>query len=282
MPDSLKGKWKGHQYILVSALSILFIFYISKNVFAGDEVVRLSKQGMILVPSGEFLMGSTEKDGVVGKSIGVDEIPQNKVYLKAFFIDKYEVTNRQYKEFVDKTGHVAPVDKYNSYYSWNGNIFPAEQEDIPVSYVSWYDADEYCRWKGKRLPTEAEWEKSARGTDGRQWPWGDNFNEKACNVKYTGAGEILPVTGMIEDVSPYGVIGMCGNLSEWTDSWYLPYPGSSLKRESFGETYKVVRGGSWIMVGLPYSRSAYRANTYHSDYKNRGVGFRCAKDVDEK
>src|SRR3972149_798245 len=145
---------------------------------------------MVFIPSGEFLMGSTEKDGKVGQAIGVDEIPQHSVNIQGFHIDLHEVTNTQ----------------------------------------------------------------------------------------YTGYGEILPAGSVPGDVSPYGVYDMCGNVSEWTDSWYLPYPGSTLKREDFGETYKVVRGGSLVMPSFPYSRAAYRATTNRPDYRHRGIGFRCVKD----
>ncbi len=258
--------------IIYPLFLVLFVSLLSQNGFS-DET-------MLLIPEGEFLMGSMEKDGRIGLSVGVDEIPQRRLYLKKFLIDKYEVTNRQYKRFIDAAGHPAPVDPLHGLYSWEGGSIPQGQEDIPVTYVSWYDADAYCRWAGKRLPGEEEWEKAARGTDGRQWPWGNEFIEGACNVRYVGSGGILPVGGIPYDKSPFGVYDMCGNVSEWTSSWYLRYPGSTLERESFGETYKVVRGGSWVMSSIPYSRAAYRANTFKPDYKHRGIGFRCAKDAE--
>ncbi len=234
---------------------------------------------MVLIPSGEFLMGSTEKDGKIGQAIGVDEVPQHSVNLRGFYIDLHEVTNREYKAFVDATGRRPPENKYPGEYSWEAGSPPAGKEDVPVTDVSWHDADAYCRWAGKRLPAETEWEKAARGTDGRQWPWGNEFKQDSCNVKYTGYGEILPAGSVSGDISPYGVYDMCGNVSEWTDAWYLPYPGSTLQRESFGETYKVVRGGSVVMPAFPYSRAAYRANANKPDYRHRGIGFRCVKDV---
>lgn len=237
---------------------------------------------MAYIPPGEFLMGSTEKDGIVGQAVGVDETPQHSVNLKGFYIDRYEVANGQYKVFIDATGHRLPTSNYTGPYAWEAGSPPRGKENIAVTDVSWHDAEAYCRWAGKRLPTEAEWEKAARGTDGRQWPWGNEFKKEYCNVKYTGYGELLPAGNVPGDISPYGVNDMCGNVSEWTASWYLPYPGSALQRDSFGETYKVVRGGSLVMSSFPYSRSAYRANTYKPDYRHRGIGFRCVKDAEEK
>jgi len=266
-------------FTIVAGMTTLLLLY-GVNTEARGEHSSLPTGEMVFIPSGEFLLGSSEKDGKVGMFIGVDEIPQRRVYLKGFYIDRYEVSNRLYKEFIDATGHVPPADELGDKYSWEGNFPPAGQEDLPVTHVSWYDADAYCRWAGKRLPTEEEWEKAARGTDGRQWPWGNDPKENGCNLKYTGPGEILPGGSFPEDLSPYGVYDMCGNVSEWTSSWYLPYPGSTLHRESFGEKYKIVRGGSWVMPPVPYSRLAYRANSYRPDYKHRGIGFRCAKDAE--
>lgn len=265
--------------ILYAALIIITVltgFILTPDTVYADEE-------MVLIPEGAFLMGSSDKDGRIGKSVGVDEIPQHSVNLKAYYIDKYEVSNSDYKAFVDTAGYAppeSPSDKES--YSWKGNNIPVGQEDVPVTFVNWQDADAYCRWAGKRLPTEAEWEKAARGTDGRQWPWGNESRGDACNTKYTVAGRLLPKGSITGDVSPYGVYDMCGNVAEWTSSFYLPYTGSTLKRGSFGEKFKVARGGSWVMPAFPYSRVSYRANSYSPDYKHRGVGFRCVKDADGK
>lgn len=267
-------------YLSVVICVISAILFLRGEVFAVEGSPLISKNGMAFIPSGNFLFGSTGKEGRVGISIGVDELPQHTVDLMGFYIDQFEITNRKYKEFVDATGHSSPRDLYEGQYSWKDNFPPPGQEESPVNYVSWYDAGAYCRWAGKRLPTEAEWEKATRGTDGRQWPWGNEFIDGACNVKYAGSGESEPVGGRPYDMSPYAVYDMCGNVSEWTSSWYKPYPGSTLQRESFGEISKVVRGGSWVMPYIPYSRAAYRANSYKPEYKHRGIGFRCVKDAD--
>lgn len=264
-------------YLSIAVGVFLSLFALEMETMGGDPDLQ-PENAMVLIPAGEFLFGSTEKDGRVGTAIGVDELPQRKTFLPAFYMDKYEVTNQQYLGFVKATGHPVPVDPHHSVYSWEGGAPPAGQEDIPVTYVSWHDADAYCRWAGKRLPEESEWEKAARGTDGRQWPWGNEYRDDACNTKYSVAEKILPGGSLPGDRSPYAVYDMCGNVGEWTASWYKPYPGSTLKRGSFGETYKIARGGSWVIPALPYSRLAYRSNTYSPDYKHRGLGFRCAKD----
>src|SRR4030067_841481 len=216
---------------------------------------------MVFIPSGEFLMGSTEKDGKVGQAIGIDELPQHSVNIQGFHMDLHEVTNRQYKEFVDAADHRPPGGKYPGPYSWEAGSPPSGKEDIPVTDVSWHDADAYCLWAGKRLPAEAEWEKAARGTDGRQWPWGNEPNLPSrvrANTQEAGVGWTMPVGSYPEGVSPYGVYDMAGNVMEWTSSWYQPYPGSTLKRESFGEKYKILKGGAWENSAVPITRSAYR------------------------
>lgn len=271
------------QKLFVFVGIIVTLSSLQHTGFAENENGTCSYDEMVLIPSGEFLMGSSGKEGKLGYSVGVDEVPQHTVNLSAYYIDKYEVSNNKYKLFVDDTGHPSPVDEKDSLFSWNDNLPPDGQEGFPVTYVSWYEADEYCRWAGKRLPTESEWEKAARGTDGRQWPWGNDFKDIACNTKYgSGPERIVNVGSIPEDRSPYGVYDMCGNVSEWTASWYQSYSGSSVVRESFGEKYRITRGGSWVMPAIPYSRVSYRANSNIPDYKHRGIGFRCVKDEDEK
>ncbi len=227
--------------------------------------------GMVYVPGGWFLMGSRPEDGRVGIDIGVDEFPQHRVFVKAFSIDQYEVTVGHYRTFVEATGSRPPR-------VWKDPDYPRPEADHPVIDVSWYDAEAYCRWANKRLPTEIEWEKAARGTDGRLWPWGNRFDPSLTNVAESGIRWTAPVGAASADVSPYGVHGMAGNTMEWTSSWYLPYPGSQLRRATFGETFKVLRGGSWRNPGLPFSRSANRHAVFpHHDLLDQGL--RCAKDA---
>ena len=182
---------------------------------------------MTLVPAGEFVMGSSEEDFIP------EEMPQHTVILDAFYIDRYEVTNAQYWEFLDyimKTGDhskCSPSEPINKKPSSRAITFRGYEykyynyPDYPVSRIDWYDAYAYAAWAGKRLPTEAEWEKASRGTDGRRFPWGNVWELKFCNVGTEGD---LPVTvGSFEDGnSVYGCYDMTGSVSEWCSDWYHP------------------------------------------------------------
>jgi formylglycine-generating enzyme required for sulfatase activity len=241
---------------------------------AGDRV------GMVLVPGGPFLMGADARDGEVGIEVGVDSEPRHTVTVAPFWIDRVEVTHAAYRDFVTATGRPAPADpRFNDFYHWQAGSYPPGTEKHPVVYVDWYDADAFCRWRGKRLPTEAEWEKAARGTDGRRYPWGDTFETDRCNTREMALGWSTPVGALEKDRSPYGVMDLCGNVSEWTDSWYERYPGSTLVRPSFGELYKVVRGGSWLLSYEPFSRASNRTLAFERTKRHRAIGFRCAADA---
>ncbi|MGH7273440.1 MAG: formylglycine-generating enzyme family protein [Nitrospiria bacterium] len=227
--------------------------------------------GMVYIPSGYFLMGSVQELGLRALEAGVDEFPQHRVILKAFWIDQSEVTVDQYRRFVQATGNRPPP-------IWEDLAYPQPTPTHPVIDVSWFDAEAHCRWVRKRLPTEAEWEKAARGTDGRVWPWGEFFNPEKANVLDSGKGWTMPVGSFEEDLSAYGVLDMAGNAMEWTSSWYQPYPGSRLDRVAFGEKYRVIKGGAWNTPALPFSRAANRyAVAPKWDHPNQG--FRCAKDA---
>lgn len=220
---------------------------------------------MILVPAGEFTMGSNDwwpKSG-----------PEHKKNVDSFYIDKYEVTNKKYKVFVDSDGHRPPEH-------WDGNKVPDARENHPVVYVNWFDAEAYCKWTGKRLPTETEWEKAARGTDKRVFPWGDKFSRDKANTPQLGNEDTMPVGKFESGKSPYGVYDMAGNVWEWTSDWFLPYPGNSHPDENYGEMYKVVRGGSWY--DCTYYKCGISAPTYNRIFfnpstRNNNFGFRCAK-----
>lgn len=226
---------------------------------------------MALIPAGEFVRGTNQRLS--------DEGPQHHVWLGDFYIDKYEVTNLQYQRFINDTHRKSP-DHFEN------RTFPEGKADHPVTLVSWHDAKAYCEAVGKRLPTDQEWEKAARGTDGRTYPWGEVFDITKVNspVRWGNLklqGDTTPVGAFDGGVSPYGVHDMSGNVWEWTDSWYLPYPGNTKITENYGEKYKVLKGGSWwdcsfykCGISAPvYNRSFFLRNT-----KNKSFGFRCAKD----
>jgi len=218
--------------------------------------------GMVYVPAGEFIMGSDKGDS--------DERPVHTVYLDVFYIDKTEVTNAQYRQCVEAGTCDTPVKTI--YYDH------ADYAQHPVVYVSWDDADTYCRWAGKRLPTEAEWEKAARGTDGRTYPWGEGLD--CDHAQYSECdGGTVPVGSKPEGVSPYGALDMVGNVWEWVADWYDPgYYSQSPGRNPLGPDSgegRVLRGGSWHS-NQRFARCAYRVGG-NPRYWYFYVGFRCAR-----
>ncbi len=229
---------------------------------------------MVLIPAGEFIMGTDDRLP--------DEGPEHRVNLKAYWIDKYETTNLQYKQFIDSTQRRSPTHFEN-------RTFPPGKVDHPVTYVTWNDAHDFCNWAGKRLPTDQEWEKAARGTDGQIFPWSNEFDTDKANTPQRWMylkheGDTTPVGAFKAGVSPYGLYDMSGNVWEWVSSWYLPYPGNHHDTENYGETYKTLKGGSWwdcsfykCGISAPlYNRSFFLPHT-----KNKSFGFRCAKDADQ-
>jgi formylglycine-generating enzyme required for sulfatase activity len=247
--------------------------------------VTVPEPEMVPVPAGEFLMGTLEADVYAtarGHSIERKyierEIPRHKVFVQEFEIGKYPVTNFQYQPFVQDTGHEPPR-------RWKGDQYPEGMGDHPVVYVTWHDAVAYCKWlsektgKPYRLPSEAEWERAARGTDAREFPWGNEWDAKKCNSKEGGPGTTTPVGQYSpHGDSPYGVVDMAGNVWEWCDDWLKAYQVNSFPDEGYGETYKVLRGGSWNH-GRVGARCAYR-NWFEPKYWNDDVGFRCARDAE--
>jgi len=226
---------------------------------------------MVCIPSGKFSMGS-----ITGNN---NEKPVHEVYLDAYWLDRYEVSNDQYQQCVTVGVCTPPQDtsstKYPSYY---GN----EQYAIyPVINVDWNQAAAYCRWAGKRLPSEAEWEKAARGTDKRTYPWGEEINCASAN--YWGkdggcVGDTSAVGGLPGGASPYGALDMAGNVWEWVNDWYsensyiISAPNNPTGPAT--ELYRVQRGGSWS-YNLTFARTTNRFKN-NPDSKNSDVGFRCA------
>ncbi|MHC9063988.1 formylglycine-generating enzyme family protein [Nitrospira sp. CMX1] len=231
---------------------------------------------MMTVPAGKFLMGSQEGQG------RADERPQRAVYLDAFGIDQVEVTNERYMAFVKATGHRTPPNPYGT-----GPLASLTGiEHLPVAQTTWYDAKSYCAWAKKRLPTEAEWEKAARGTDGRMYPWGDdpptarhaNFDREWDDER------TLHVVGSLPDGdSPYGVKDMAGNVREWVSDWYDPnYYKDASNRNPHGPdkngVVRSIRGGSWHSPASDIATSARGRGGFA--LQTHGTGFRCARSLE--
>lgn len=238
---------------------------------------------MVLIPAGPFLMGSN--DGLS------NERPEHHVTVDAYYIDQFEVTARRYQKFVESARHGLPP-------RWDDE--PARTlSDLPAVGMSWTDAAAYCTWAGRRLPTEAEWEKAARGTDGRRYPWGHmqpfvdiaNYNR---GVWVSEAVTLVPVGSGLEGMSvryglknggrsPYGLSHMAGNAAEWVADWYdreyyLKSPDKNPSGPTTGEK-RVLRGGSW--ADLPIALRVTARFSAEPDFEDRTIGFRCAADAEK-
>lgn len=285
---------------------------------------------MILIPAGDFIRGTDQVDDKnraaefgAKKPFYLDEHPKVKIHVPAFYIDKYEVTNSQYRDFIKNTDRQAPTNWFET-----GYLFSMQKEKLdhapeailrklavsvlhvdmdtrkmsrtqllsavkthyddfghlPVTFTTWHDAYAYCEWKGKRLPTENEWEKAARGNQGQIYTWGNKWLADAANTtEAEWTFGVAPVGSYPKDVSPYGVYDMAGNVSEWVDNWYQAYPESHMASDLFGKKYKVARGGGWSTSGHYalnyYYRASYRINL-QPNMLFKDVGFRCAKSVE--
>ncbi len=237
-------------------------------------ILKAEAGEMVQVPEGPFIMGSSEEDilWAVKKFHSEsldwyrDETPAHSVTLPTFQIDKYEVTFRDYAVYMEATGKPPPREFENSRLN-----HPRQ----PVVSVSWQDAKDYCRWAKKRLPTEAEWEKAARGTDKWHYPWGNEAD--ALNTNIRGKGDSYRNTSpggkFPEGASPYGVMDMSGNVWEWTENWYQPHPDNEHSNDFYGEKFKVIKGGSWNS-NLDLARPAVRGKAF-PDQKKNYIGFRC-------
>lgn len=282
---------------------------------------------MVMVPAGEFILGSnkTDTEGLqeqygFAAPILLDEHPQQTAYLPAFQIDVYEVSNKQFKKFILETDRPLPWEwGHNGYgltmeeaqtmdmtrlrqiaaddfkLDMDTTVMSREKlmeemqkshskrDPLPVSGVTWYYAEIYCRWLGKRLPTEREWEKAARGPQGNEFPWGNDWNTATANTGDDSEWEdgIAPTGSYPNNKSYYGAYDMAGNVWEWVSDWYQPYQNSTFRSDSFGETVKVIRGGGGGVGHYALSYFFRGATRQYADPLMAGedVGFRCAKDV---
>ena len=242
---------------------------------------------MLLIEKGKFIMGSDchEKD----------ESPASSMYLGDFYIDKYEISNSRYLGYMKSAGVRPPL-------SWKDGRYPEEMAEMPV-LVTYYEAEAYAKWAGKRLPTEEEWEKAARGAsdvgakpeEARVYPWGNTFSPKMANCRAfweeSGIREdlksktpekapaLLPVNVLEkEGASPYGVVNMSGNAMEWTSSWYLPYKNNHYRNSRYGRQYRVVRGGAYYSDRDGLRVSKREIGGIPSLYRDNLAGFRCVKE----
>jgi len=243
-------------------------------VFAAMSVSKeVDLVPMVTIPAGEFLMGSPEETG------RADERPQRSVYLDEFVIDQVEVTNERYLAFVASTGHRSPPNPYGT-----GPLVSVKGiEQLPVVQATWYDAKAYCSWTKKRLPTEAEWEKAARGTDGRLFPWGNEpATSKRANFDREWEEEhtLHPVGSLPYGDSPYGVKDLSGNAREWVQDWYDPeYYQHAPDRNPQGPNkrgvVRSIRGGSWHSPISDITTTARGRGGFA--LQTHGTGFRCAR-----
>ena len=309
------------------------LFCVACTTAPQQQPALATEDGMVLVPAGEFTMGSNKEENIsmwrdanalnpygFNEQLYVNERPAHKVTLPAFRIDKYEVTNAQYRKYTVATQHKVPaLWKENGYEIGNENLrtfsleelqqvatnnfrldmdvsemsreaLLAELEKInavrdtyPVTMVTWSGAYDYCYWAGKRLPTEAEWEKAARGPDGFEYPWGNTWDPKKVNTMSNDPDvPYSPVGSYPADKSPYGVYDMAANVAEWVSDWYQPYPDAPPieGNKKYSRVERVVRGGMassghYDSISVLFRSS--RRTHWHLNTTGIDLGFRCAK-----
>jgi formylglycine-generating enzyme required for sulfatase activity len=243
----------------------------SSNIPVDIKTSNADGMEQVYIPKGRFLMGSDADPKA-------KEYPIHPIYLNAFWIDKVEVTNAMYEECIRSGKCFPPVPRLNPYYGkW-------AYRDLPVVYVNWYAAEAYCGWAGRRLPTEAEWEKAARGTDAQYYPWGNlKATPRLANFAETLILEPLPVYRYPLGASPYGALNMGGNVREWVSDWYFNkyYLSSPYKNPTGPETgtERSLRGGAYD--ANEDDITTFRRYKHEPDSAGLSRGFRCAESADE-
>jgi|TARA_B110000438_G_scaffold51284_1_gene51683 formylglycine-generating enzyme required for sulfatase activity len=289
---------------------ILVAFFIGIVIPFPAKGQSPTPENMVLVNAGGFIRGVDADSGKtnsdqtkvlkeklsVSKNSFEDESPARMIYLSSYFIDKYEVSNAQYKEFMRSTDHAAPA-----YWDHRHLNIPKN----PVTGVNWFDANGYCRWNKKRLPTEAEWEKAARGPAGLTYPWGNTLDIKKANFSKGNTGKKMVTTAIDsypDGKSYYGAYNMAGNVFEWVQDWYDPdyyknmqnvrnvkgpqiglnlgAPGKYDEKIKYGQK-KVIRGGSWFAPAESITTTHRFWNDPMNNSYGVGLGIRCARDIKE-
>lgn len=229
---------------------------------------------MVLIAGGEGWIGTNDADSSDNNQRdnvplnANDARPRHRAKVAAFFLDKTMVTCAQYKKFCDATQIPSPPD-------WNGGEIPTGRAETPVFHVNWYEASAYANWAGKRLPTEIEWERAARGDEERLYPWGNEWDQSKV---VWDASEAQPVGSKPAGATPQGLLDMAGNGFEWTSSWFEAYPGAPVAVPEFGQILKVVRGAGWRGDGGRLAKNWYRG-VNRPNSRLEWLGFRCAQDA---
>lgn len=272
---------------------ILFTFAIFSLPLSGwaQSTADRSLEGeMVHIPSGHFIFGTDKKDETAeALSLGIpkpwyaDETPRQKIFLKGFYIDTFEVTNERYKKYVDDLGAVPPQN-------WKNNNFPEGKNNDPVTWVTWFDAANFCQWAEKKLPTEKQWERAAKGTQGNEYPWGNEYQPDMAYLSKRAGSKNKPVAvgSFPKSVTQEGIHDLVGNVWEWVEDDYKPYKGSTYKNEYYNSGYKILRGHSASDIGhFPgdmytnaikmFARSGYRQFA-NPDEPGPDVGFRCVSE----
>ncbi|RME49158.1 MAG: formylglycine-generating enzyme family protein [Chloroflexi bacterium] len=220
---------------------------------------------MVEIPAGPFTLGNNNSDP--------NEAPEQQMDLPAFMIDAFEVTNADFAVFVEATGYKTYREQQGSPQNWRA-AYTEGKDNHPVVFVTFYDAQAFCKWAGKRLPTEFEWEKAARGPEGFLFPWGNQYDPTMLNGKDSG----LRHTTAVGSYPPngYGLFDMAGNVKEWVDSPYVAYPGSTFQDPHYSPDYRGIRGGGWFDEEK-FVLATNRNGGDPSITANDDIGFRCAK-----
>lgn len=288
-PDTaFSNTMKKNPFPLAIFYAAILVFSLGSSVAAESARENLLEGKMVFIPAGHFILGTQETDdSAEALSMGIpkpwyaDETPEKKIFLKGFYIDQYEVTNRRYKIYVDDIGAEPPQN-------WENNNYPEGRDKHPVAWVSWYDAANFCQWAEKHLPSEKQWERAARGTGGKKYPWGNTFDIKFANLSHSAGQKtkLATVGAFPQGASAEGVHDLIGNVWEWVENDYGPYDGNTYKSDYYNSNLKVLRGHSASDIGhFPgatylsalgkFARSGYRQYA-NPDEPAQDVGFRCA------